>query len=137
LAAEGLLAPAAVIAAVAAVAAAAAAATPASCAGSGTGAAAVAPIVARAPCPLPVLSRPAVGGRRLAVGHLLHEVEGRLCVQMFVWVDQVHRPPRADGLRHLLMAVATPAHQLQAVHHDSRRHRLPELNLELSQITQN
>jgi hypothetical protein len=119
LAAEGLLAPTSVVAAAAVagdaaayVGSAGAAAAPSTSRVSISARAAA--VVARAPGPLPVLSCPVASGRRLAVGHLLHKIEGRLRTQMLVWMNRVCRPSRADGLCHLLVAVATPADQLKA-----------------------
>ncbi len=120
----------------AAAAAAAAAAPSAPHAGSGASAAA-APVVARASCSLLALRGAAARGRRLAVGHLLHQIEGRFRIDMFVRMDRIRRPSSTDGLRHLLVAVTTPADQLQAVNHDSRRHHFPELKFKLCRIIKN
>jgi hypothetical protein len=93
-------------------------------------------LVACAPCSLPAWRRAATRGRWFVVGHFFHQVECCLGLNVFVRMDRVRRPAHADGLRHLLLAVAPPADQLKAVHHHSRCNCFPYLKLELCQVTQ-
>ncbi len=136
LAAGGLPASAAAVAAVAAAVAGAPAAVAAAVPPTPAAGSLAAAFVACAPCSLPAWRRAATRGRWFVVGHFFHQVECCLGVNVFVWMDRVRRPAHADGLRHLLLAVAAPADQLKAVHHHSRCNCFPYLKFELCQVTQ-